>query len=149
MNYLDIITLEDAKNYLKIDDTLSADDSNIARMIKASLMDIERRTNIHLIAKDKDYYFSNFCAIVYDYPINTINTDNVTREEKTVYSIFVTPSLDDEKLSLNIGYTNIDDVPTDLVEVAYEMIDCMYYNKETKLSELSKITLDNYKRFII
>jgi len=52
-------------------------------------------------------------------------------------------------LVLNIGYANVADVPQDLIEVAYEMIDIMYYNKEGKLSNLAKMTLDGYKRFII
>jgi len=53
MAYLDIIPLADAKNYLKIDDSLTEDDNNITRMIKASLIEVERMTNIHLIAKSK------------------------------------------------------------------------------------------------
>ena len=150
MAYLDIITLASAKNYLKIDDTLTEDDSNITRMIKASLIEIERMTNIHLIAKSKDYFFSNFCAVVYDFPINTLTSPTTAvREEKTQYSIYVAQALTDLKLVLNIGYVSVDDVPQDLIEVAYEMIDIMYYNKDSKLSVIAKLTLDGYKRFII
>ena len=150
MAYLDIISLADAKNYLKIDDTLTEDDSNITRMIKASLIEIERMTNIHLIAKSKDYFFSNFCAVVYDFPINTLTSPTTAvREEKTQYSIYVAQALTDLKLVLNIGYVSVDDVPQDLIEVAYEMIDIMYYNKDSKLSVIAKLTLDGYKRFII
>ena len=54
----------------------------------------------------------------------------------------------DLKLVLNVGYTQVSDVPKDLIEVAYEMIDIMYYNKENKLSNLSQATLDAYRRFI-
>ena len=150
MAYLDIIPLADAKNYLKIDDSLSEDDNNITRMIKVSLMEVERMTNIHLIAKSKTYYFSNFCALVYDYPINTLTSPTTAiREEKTQYSIYVAQNITDLQLVLNIGYANVADVPQDLIEVAYEMIDIMYYNKEGKLSNLAKMTLDGYKRFII
>jgi len=150
MAYLDIIPLVDAKNYLKIDDSLSEDDNNITRMIKASLIEVERITNIHLIAKSKTYYFSNFCALVYDYPINTLTSPTTAiREEKTQYSIYVAQNITDLQLVLNIGYANVADVPQDLIEVAYEMIDIMYYNKEGKLSNLAKMTLDGYKRFII
>ena len=53
------------------------------------------------------------------------------------------------KVVLNVGYDDVDNVPQDLIEVAYEMIDIMYYNKDSKLSNLAKMTLDNYKRFII
>lgn len=150
MNYLDIIPLSEAKNYLKLNDTLTQDNANVTRMIKAALMDIERLTNIHLIDKQKEFFFSNFCTLVYDYPINSIVSPlDTVREEKSQYSIYVSKNLDDKKLVLNVGYSDVIDVPSDLVEVAYEMIDIMYYAKEYKLSEMSKNTINSYKRFII
>ena len=56
MAYLDIVSLADAKNYLKIDDTLTEDNSNITRMIKASLSQIERITNHVLFARSKSCF---------------------------------------------------------------------------------------------
>ncbi len=53
MAYLDIITLADAKIYLRIDDTLTEDDAQITRMIKASLSQIERITNYIFFARSK------------------------------------------------------------------------------------------------
>ena len=156
MAYLDIITLADAKTYLRIDDTLTEDDAQITRMIKASLSQIERATNYILFARSKDYVVENCSVNVYDYPINSLTTPTTaTSLEKSIYTTYTTTSNDDLKVVLNVGYVDPLDVPSDLIEVAFEMIDLMYYSPETgksiksDLSELSKMVLSNYKRFFI
>ena len=150
MSYINIIPLQDTKNYLRIDDTLTQDDETVVRMINASLAKIEQITNVHLIAKSKEYFFEDLKVTVYDYPINSVTSPTTaTKVEKAQYSVFTAESASDLKLVLNVGYTQVSDVPKDLIEVAYEMIDIMYYNKENKLSELSQSTLDTYRRFII
>lgn len=148
--YLYIITLAEAKNYLKLDDTLTEDDNNIERMIKASLMQLERKTNIVFYERKKDYVIDSNCALVYDYPINDlISPSDIIRIEKNQYSIYTTDNSIDLTLTLSVGYKNSCDVPKDLIEVAFEMIDIMYYAKESKLSMISEMTIDNYRRFII
>lgn len=149
MAYLDIITLDQSKNYLKIDDTLTEDDANITRMIKASLSKFEKLTNVILYARDKVYQLENDCVLVYDYPINTIPR-NAVQTKKTTYSII---ELDAEEITLNVGYANVSDIPKEYIETALEMIDIMYYEKESgKKSELSSLSLEtiaNAKRFLI
>ena len=150
MAYLDIISLADAKNYLKIDDTLTEDDGNITRMIKASLSQIERITNHVLFARSKSYFVRNCDVNVYDFPINSLTTPTTaTKVEYTIYTTYTVLLTTELSVVLNVGYASVSDVPQDLIEVAYEMIDIMYYNRDSKLSNLAKMTLDNYKRFII
>ena len=156
MAYLDIITLAEAKTYLRIDDTLTEDDAQITLMIKASLSQIERATNYILFARSKDYVVENCSVNVYDYPINSLTTPTTaTSVEKSIYTTYSTIVVTDLKVTLNVGYVNPLDVPSDLIEVAFEMIDLMYYSPETGksiksyLSELSKMVLSNYKRFFI
>tara|TARA_R110000787_G_scaffold10354_3_gene35218 strand:- start:666 stop:1136 length:471 start_codon:yes stop_codon:yes gene_type:complete len=156
MAYLDIITLADAKTYLRIDDTLTEDDAQITRMIKASLSQIERVTNYILFARSKSYVVENLSVNVYDFPINSLTSPTTaTSVEKSIYTTYTTIVATDLKVTLNVGYSNASDVPSDLIEVAYEMIDLMYYSPETgksiksDLSELSKMILNNYKRFFI
>tara|TARA_R110000824_G_scaffold179493_1_gene359728 strand:- start:1546 stop:2016 length:471 start_codon:yes stop_codon:yes gene_type:complete len=156
MAYLDIITLADAKTYLRIDDTLTEDDAQITRMIKASLSQIERVTNYILFARSKSYVVENLSVNVYDFPINSLTSPTTaTSVEKSIYTTYTTIVSTDLKVTLNVGYSNASDVPSDLIEVAYEMIDLMYYSPETgksiksDLSELSKMVLSNYKRFFI
>lgn len=156
MAYTDIITLAEAKTYLRIDDTLTEDDAQITRMIKASLSQIERATNYILFSRAKSYVVEDLSARVYDYPINSLTTPTTaTSLEKSIYTTYTTLLKTELKVTLNVGYTTPSDVPSDLVEVAYEMIDLMYYSPETgksvksDLSELSKMVLSNYKRFFI
>ena len=58
-------------------------------------------------------------------------------------------------IELNVGYALPADVPQELIEVAYEMIESLYYEKETnksiqsRISTISQMMLDQYKRFII
>jgi hypothetical protein len=156
MAYLDIITLADAKTYLRIDDTLTEDDAQISRMIKASLSQIERVTNYILFARSKSYVIEDSKVNVYDYPINSLTTpETVTSVKKSIYTSYKAENTTDLSLVLNVGYSEASSVPSDLIEVAYEMIDLMYYSPETgksiksNLSELSKMVLSNYKRFFI
>lgn len=156
MAYLDIIPLSEAKIYLRVDDTLTEDEAQITRMIKASLSTIERITNHIFFARNKEYLFKECKVNVYDYPINSVVTpSDTTSVEKSIYTSYTTTSSDNLKLTLNVGYTDVADVPSELIDVAYEMIDLMYYSSETgkkastDLSELSKMILDNYRRFII
>ena len=149
MSYINIIGLQDAKNYLRIDDTLTQDNGTVVRMINASLAKIEQLTNVHLIAKSKEYVFDDLKVTVYDFPINSLTSPTTaTVVEKTQYSVYTAALKTDLKLVLNVGYAVVSDVPKDLIEVAYEIIDIMYYNKENKLSNLSQTTLDAYRRFI-
>ncbi len=149
MSYINIIPLQDARVYLRIDDTLTQDNEAITRMINASLAKIEQLTNVHLIAKSKEYVFDDLKVTVYDFPINSLTSPTTaTVVEKTQYSVYTAALKTDLKLVLNVGYAVVSDVPKDLIEVAYEMIDIMYYNKENKLSNLSQTTLDAYRRFI-
>ena len=269
MSYLSIISLAEAKNYLRVDDTLTADDDQITNMINSALKYVEDWTNIILYAREKSYIVVGGSKRVYDYPINSvikpsanvyasgaaqctsaiagdeliangltytavsgdpaddtefsIGTDAVcaaslarainldtrtgtlgdisatstgdtvttTSNQKgylgnavtltqtggtiTVSGATFSGGLDggfskrdiikstsyttycysgeDQELILNVGYITASDVPTGLVQAAYELIDLWYYEKQTgngieDLSDLSRDTLNKAKRFI-
>jgi len=154
MAYLDVITLADAKVYLRIDDDLTEDDNQITRMIRASLSYIENYTNYILFARDKEYRLIDGCVRVYDFPINSEVTLELETENKTLYTNYSLGYTND-LITLNVGYVDPAEIPQDLIEVAYEIIELMYYEKETNkshlnsLSSLSHMTLNQYKRFII
>lgn len=156
MSYLNVITLAEAKVYLRVDDSLTEDDSNIERMIVTALKYIEGYTNMYVYARDKNYLFNNGLARVYTYPINSVisPTDNLNTYEMGLYNDYVTTVSSNSMLSLNVGYTDPDDVPQDLREVAFEIIDILYYGKETgrtmeDLSPLAMAILNQNKRFIL
>ena len=153
MAYLDVLTLAETKNYLRVDDTLTEDDARITSFIKTALSYIEKQTNVIVYARDKNYFYSNYCAYVYDYPINTV--DDTNRTEKELYSIYTTTSSDDVKISLNVGYSDPLDVPTEIVDCALEYIKYLYYDAETNSGASNKIPMYieamifSLKRFII
>jgi len=152
MAYIDIITLADAKNYLRIDDTLTEDDTQIIRMISSALTYVEQFTNQILFARDKDFRLINGCVSVYDYPINSDVTLGLISESKTLHVNYIGNSND--LITLNVGYTDVSDIPTELIDVAYEIIDIYYYGKESgkslaDISPLNKDALNQYKRFIL
>lgn len=155
MAYIDVITLTEAKLYLRIDDTLTEDDTQITRMISSALSYVEQWTNVLVFARDKDYLIVDGIIRVYDYPINSVVTPDeadMTITRKTLYNIYEYSSTTATDLTLNVGYTLPADVPQELKDVALEIIDNLYYRNDGKnmgLSPLSIDILNKHKRFII
>ena len=157
MAYLDIIPLADAKIYLRIDDTLTEDDAQITRMIKSALSYVENETRHILYARNKDYRLIDGCVRIYDYPFNSYVTpdeaDYSEVENKTLHTNYTYGS-SNGLITLNVGYTDVADIPTELIDIAYEIIDIYYYGKESgkttaDLSQLNKDALNQYKRYIL
>lgn len=144
MSYLNVISLADAKLELKIDDTQTEDDSIITRAINTALAHIERHTNILVYAREKSYRVTDYCIDVYDSPINSLTTP--TDATVVVKALKSTYTLKDQNavLTLNVGYASPGDVPQDLINVAYEMIDAIYSGREERKAtiNLSAIGID-------
>lgn len=149
MAYIDVITLERAKNYLRIDVDLTDDDTEITSMINAALRFIEKRTNHIMFARDIVY--TQGCQVkVYDYPINSIVTDPAPYQvDFSTWVVFI----DTKTVELNVGYENAEDVPDELIQAALQMIKVWYYESEkqvnsTLIPESVKEAIDVYRRFI-
>lgn len=153
MAYLDVITLADAKLYLRIDDGMNEDDAQIERMIKSCLSMVETWTNIYVFARNKTYGFPyRQCFNIYDHPINSVvsPTEGVTQVNKGLYSTFSGT----QEITLNIGYTDPDEVPSELTDAALQMLKVFYYESQkqvntTLIPESVKQILDTNKRFIL
>ena len=148
MSYLSVITLERAKNYLRIDADLTDDDTEITSMINGALRFIEKRTNHIMFTQSKTY--TGKCNVkVYDYPINSITTDpNPVVELFSLYTVYD----DVETVTLNVGYA-VNTVPDDLIQPMLQMIKVWYYESEkqvnsTLIPESVKEALDLNKRFL-
>jgi hypothetical protein len=148
MAYIDVITLETAKNYLKVDEDLTDDDALITSMINGALRFIEKRTNHIMFVQEKVY--SGSCQVkVYDYPINSIVTDPAPfKVDFTLFTIYP----DVKTVTLNVGY-GIDEVPDDLIQAALQMIKVFYYESEKQVNtalipENVMQVIDINKRFI-
>jgi hypothetical protein len=148
MSYLNVISLQRAKDYLRVDLGFNDDDLQIESMIKASLRFIEKRTNHIMYEQDKTY--TGVCQVkVYDFPINSIVTNPTPFNVN--YSLFkIFPN--DKEVVLNVGYA-VGEVPEDLIEAALQMLKVWYYESEkqvnTSLIPMSvHEVLDIYKRFM-
>jgi hypothetical protein len=148
MSYLSVITLERAKNYLRVDLDFDTDDSEITSMINASCRYVEKRTNHILYARDITYKGS--CQVkVYDYPINSIVTDPTPFK---VDFAMLTCYPDVKEVELNVGY-GVNEVPDDLIQAIMQMLHVFYYESEkqfnsTLIPESVKEMLDVNKRFL-
>ena len=156
MAYIDVLTLAQAKTFLRIDDTLSDDDSQITQMIKSALSTIERRTNVLVYARSKSYLFQDYEVRVYDFPINSLTSpSNAVLIEKELHSIYTTNNTANLKLVLNVGYANPLDVPSELIDAALQLVKYMYYEAETNTASKGNIPywiqemINQHKRFII
>lgn len=157
MAYLDIISLAQAKTYLRIDDTLTEDDTAITSMINAAFRYIEVYTDVIVFDRDIDYNVDNGLLRLYQYPVNTNleALDGYTIEKKSLYYNICKDDGTSAILTLNMGFSDVADVPSDLVQVAYELIDIYYYgskdgkNEKKELSPMSMTVLNQNKRFLI
>ena len=150
-NYTDVISLERAKLYLKLDAGQTETDDEITSMIHSSLSFIEKRTNHIFKTKNKIYYKD--CALVeqatvYDYPIQ--NTGNLNIQYSTNKAIVPTVN---GFVSLTIGYDNLADIPNELIDSALQIIKVWFYEAEkqenTSLIPLSVLqAIDVNKRFL-
>lgn len=149
-NYTDVISLNQAKLYLKIDSTQTETDAEIISMIGSALSFIEKRTNHIFKTKEKIYYKD--CALVqqvkvYDFPIQEPPTGTITRN---LYSIV--PTVNDF-VTLEVGYTNIEDIPSELIDAALQLLKVWFYESEKQtnstLIPLSVMeAIDVNRRFI-
>ena len=155
MSYDTVITLAEAKEYLRIDDTLTQDDNQITGMINSSLAFVEKWTSIYVFERNEEFVMVDGFIRSYAYPIESvISPIDITIQKKTLYMNFYSghETID---LVLNVGYADPNDVPDELKSVAYEIIDLLYYSHETgktvkkDLSMLSIDMLNQYKRFLI
>jgi hypothetical protein len=113
MAYTDVISLSEAKNYLRIDDTLTEDDNAIIRMINASLRYVEKYTDVLVFARDVDYLVKEGLLKLYQFPINTDLTTltDYTVERKGIFVNICANNTDTVDLTLNVGYTDPADIP--------------------------------------
>lgn len=151
-DYTDVISLQTAKDYLKVDAGQTATDAEITAMINSALSYIEKRTNHIFKTKEKVYYKD--CALVqqvkvYDYPIQTPDPA-IDIEYRQLYAIVPTV---DNVVTLTLGYEDVDEIPPELIDSALQLINFWFYNSETKnamntVPDFVAINIDVNRRFI-
>lgn len=155
--YTDIISLERAKKYLRIDPGMDEDNDEIVSMIKGAFRFIERYTNHIMYARE----FTGHKGKIYDYPLNSVvgGTDTIDwdsyyqRNYDKIYGEYGTYIPATSISDYNAGYTELEDVPDDLIQAALQMLKVFYYESEKQVnSSLIPISvtqvLDTYRRFV-
>ena len=126
--YTDVISLERAKLYLKIDSLQTETDDEITSMINSALSFIEKRTGHIFKTKTKTFYS---CAlvesvIVYDYPIIDAPTGTQVRQLNSIV-----PTISGS-VALELGYADVDDIPNELIDAALQLLKVWFYESETQ-----------------
>jgi hypothetical protein len=117
-------------------------------MIEGCLSFIEKRTNHILYPRDRTYYADSI-ANVYDFPINVVPDTSV----QLVYSTYSAITTLNRVVVLNIGYTNVANIPEELRQAAFQMLKVFYFESEkqvntTLIPESVLMILDINKRYI-
>lgn len=158
MSYLTVITLEQAKNYLRVDDTLTEDDDQITSMINMALNYVEKHTQNYVYQRDETFIAYSGILKSYAYPVvavvDPVDDTLYTADRKTLYTNYWVHSGETTDITLTVGWETVAEVPDGLRQVAFEIIDIYYYGNETgksmdDLSQLSIDILNQHKRFLI
>lgn len=153
--YTEVISLDQAKNYLRIDSGMNEDDAFITQCINAAFAWIEKHTNHIIKGGVKTYYKDNAngCNVftIYDYPIESIEN---TTYSASIRQLRTVVSTQDETVTATMGYNDPSEVPAPIIQAAYEIIQSWYYNSDkpmqtTLVPESVKFALMPYRRFLV
>jgi hypothetical protein len=153
MAFTNVVSLAEAKQYLRVDDGFTADDSLITLLINVAGDYVERHTNHRLYAREKTYKFFDGCVRVYDYPINSITSPPEADMEITEASLYTLYEYSSGDLVLNVGYADVANVPAMLKAKMLDIIDAMYNGNEndsiTSFDDSLMDSLARWRRFTI
>ena len=151
MAYTDVVTIAEAKQFLRVDDGFTADDDLIQLLINTAGEYVERHTNHILFPRDKTYVVVGGEKRVYDYPVTAVLDPADSGDyEVTNYETYDVYELSQESMTLTVGYSNTDDVPAGLKLEMLNIIDNMYQGNENEDdSDRIDRRLAKYKRHII
>lgn len=150
MTYNEILPLAEVKNYLRVDDDFTEDDTAIERMVRSAFGFIEQRTNHIFQQRDNVEYFRNNRQYldINDFPITyTGDLTKLTYSNKIRFDA-------DTVLIDSVGYASREAVPSALIDAALQMIKVFYFEAEKQVN--TTLVPDNvhqilaaYRRFTI
>lgn len=134
MTALDIITLEQAKEYLEID--FPDYDEMITRNIRAAVEWVENYTGYRLYQRNEEFYMDCGRQVdIYAYPLSVTdvvndNDDSVSYKitRRTMKIIVSAPS--DSTVKATVGYESAADVPGPLLAACYKLITYLQENRD-------------------
>ena len=150
MAYIDVVTLAEAKTFLRVDDGFTADDTLITLLINVAGEYIERYTNHMLYSRNKDYVVFDGEKRVYDTPITAV-VDPASEDDYEVaqYETYRVYSVSQDTITLTVGY-DVADVPSGLKLEMLNLINDLYHgNEDVDNGDAIDKRLSKYKRHII
>lgn len=152
MDALDVISLQNAKDWLIVQD--SADNAAITRLIKSAVAWIEQYTCYRLYPRDET--FTTVCYKT-ELPYYPINSKSVKLADGTTFdATYTTRSLtllvtcpEQSVISLNTGYDDPTGIPPPLIEGAYKLITYLYENRDAYSTTLPldiQILVNQFRR---
>lgn len=128
---LDVITLEQAKEFLVVD--FPDRDAEITRHIKSAISYVEKYTNVMTYSRPREYTLTGCSIEIYDAPISFVTTGLRLKQE--VLSVIVSGKSGDV-VEATVGYTDLTEIPPDLISAALILITYLYENKGLYPAEL-------------
>lgn len=126
MNALDVISLDDAKLSLVVD--YPDKDAEITRHIKSAVALIEQYTDVYLYERPRTYALLGCSLEIYDSPLTFTGTVP-TKTKQQALSVIVYGKSGDT-YTANIGYSNVADIPQNLIDACYKIITYLFENKD-------------------
>lgn len=149
--YENILSLEQTKRYLRLDDDFIDDDTDIELMIEGALEYISENTNHIFNVQSKTYYSGNLCVVtVFDTPINTTDFgDNIPLHYSNMTKFNV-----EGPITLSVGYSDQLEVPKALINAALQIIQTWYYGGEKNVNfalipQNVVQVINTYRRFML
>ena len=124
-----MIPLAEVKNHLRIENDFTEDDDALTRMVNAAIGYIEKHTG-HIFGEQTKTYScnSNGYIDIYEYPLSYAG--GLTKFDFITKSRFYSDSV-----TLTVGYKELEDVPSALIQAALMMGDAWYYTDEKNLDQ--------------
>lgn len=151
MNALDVISLDSAKKWLQIHEGDDYDDVHIQRLIKTAVNWVEQYTSYRLYQR-----LETITAIAYDtylaqYPIeiSAVTADYTVTNEPTKVKISAPIGT---SITLLVGYDDVTDIPSPLVDGCYKLITYLYQNRDAYSYPMPtdiQMLINQYRRAII
>lgn len=126
MTALDVISLVDAKDSLVVD--YPDKDVEITRHIKSAIALVEQYTDVYLYERPRTYALLGCSLEIYDAPISFTGVVP-TKTKHQAMSVIVYGKSGDT-YTANIGYSNVNDIPQNLIDACYKIITYLFENKD-------------------
>lgn len=142
MTPLDVISLDEAKEFLKVD--FDSEDDMITSLIYSAIALIEKRTSYMLYERDEMKFVSK-CDKIYEYPFALASSETASDyqiiENRLYSSIQILtgltyPQTNGKSIELTIGYNDASLIPTPLIDACKRLITYWYDQREMDRASL-------------